>query len=287
MTEKIGIIQGRLSPPAGKRLQAFPVGRWEEEFPKAHSCGLDAIEWIFEYDGYRENPLWKNEGIERILELSKTHAIEVPSICADYFMKRMFFRTSVSEKRETLEILKELVRRAALLGIRRLLLPVLEEAEISNDAEEHELVTALRECFPIAENFGMELAIESNLEVERYRSLMEALGHPLAKIYYDIGNRAAMGYPLKEEIRELGRWISGVHVKDRKRSGPSVPLGEGDADFADCFRTLHEIGFQGPYILQTARRGDEIENAKRSLSFVKRYLDVKEQLYEESKGPFR
>ena len=279
MSERIGIIQGRLSPPLGESLQAFPVDTWEEEFPKVNSCGFDAMEWIFEVGGYRGNPIWTEEGIQRIRELSHQYGVDVPSICADYFMKRPLFRVSVQEKKEAVRTLKRLIRQGALLRIQRILLPVLEEAEIRTEEEFRELVISMKECFVVAEDFGIELAIESNLESERYISLMKELDHPLAKIYYDVGNRVAMGYDIQKDVRQLGRWISGVHIKDRKRSGPSVPFGEGDVDFPGFFRALREINFQGFYILQGARKGNEVETAKRYLEFVRGHL--KEKRHEE------
>jgi len=279
MKVKIGIMQGRLTPPIGGKIQAFPVHRWKEEFPTAHACGFEAIEWIFE-DHDDENPIWTEEGLEEILEISQKHQIEIPSLCADYFMKHPFFRTSSREKIDAIHTLQRLMLQCATLGIRRILLPVLEEAEIETESEQREFVTSLKECLPMADEFKIELAVESNLEAERYRSLMETLNHPFVKIYYDIGNRTAMGYSLEDEIRKLGQWISGAHVKDRKRSGPTVPLGTGDVNFRSCFQALHDVGFRGPYILQAARQGDPVEDARRYLEFVRRILP-REKSYRE------
>ncbi|MBI4436399.1 MAG: sugar phosphate isomerase/epimerase [Candidatus Omnitrophica bacterium] len=280
MSPKIGIVQGRLSPPMDGKVQAFPSQTWEKEFPMAQRCGFDAIEWVFEDTGAFDNPIWTDEGAERIQRFSREYHIEIPSVCADYFMKHMFFRTSPSEQAESIRTLLRLIEQGARLGIRRILLPVLEEAEIETETDREQLIACLKECLGRANDFGIELAIESNLEADRYRSLIEALAHPLAKIYYDVGNRTAMGYEMRQDIRVLSPWISGVHIKDRKRFGPSVPLGTGDADFLTCFRTLREGGFEGPYILQGARAGEETETARHYLEFVKGYFQ--EELHEQN-----
>ena len=47
---KIGIMQGRLSPPIDGRIQAFPINDWESEFEKASKIGFDCIEWIFDME---------------------------------------------------------------------------------------------------------------------------------------------------------------------------------------------------------------------------------------------
>ena len=42
-------------------------------------------------------------------------------------------------------------------------------------------------------------------------------------------------------------------MKDRVLNGNTVPLGDGNADFNSVFKNLNSIGYQGNYILQTAR----------------------------------
>jgi len=279
----IGIIQGRLSPPLRGKIQSFPLQTWEKEFPMAKACGYNAIEWVFEFEGYEENPIWTDEGIRKIKNVSQEHQIDIPSICSDFFMKQRFFRTSPEERKQAVRVLKKLLHQGGFLGVHRILLPILEEAEIQTDKEQNELVACLRECFDVASRYHIELAIESNLDTSRYSTLMEQLSHPLARIYYDMGNRAAMGYDLEKDILTLRRWISGVHVKDRKRFGETVPLGEGDVNFGTCFRALRRTRFQGSYIVQGARGGEEVDTARRYFQFVKGHLEG--ALHEEHANP--
>jgi len=55
-TPKIGIMQGRLSEPINNEIQSFPHETWKTEFEKAHSCGFQVLEWIFDDI---KNPLMK------------------------------------------------------------------------------------------------------------------------------------------------------------------------------------------------------------------------------------
>ena len=52
---RIGVMQGRLSPPRGGRIQSFPVDTWREEFGLARQAGLDCIEWIYEMEAAENN----------------------------------------------------------------------------------------------------------------------------------------------------------------------------------------------------------------------------------------
>ena len=270
----IGILQGRLSPAVDGRLQAFPGPAWENEFELAKACGFGAMELVFEKNRSQQNPLSTEEGINRIQQLSQTHGILVPSICMDYLIERPFVRASAGERLESISILKKLIVRGARLGIKRILVPILEASEIRTEEDRGDVVASLKECLPLAENHHVELALETSLSAEESLRLFKEIGQSFLKIYYDLGNAVALGYDAPREIRLLGPLVTGVHVKDRRRGGPSVPLGTGDVDFPSCFRALGEIGYRGPYMLQAARAEDYLGIARRQLRFVKEHLSL-------------
>jgi len=67
---RIGIMQGRLTPPLDGRFQCFPRDAWADEFPRAAECGLACIEWIYDAFGADANPLTSSPGIARMKELA-------------------------------------------------------------------------------------------------------------------------------------------------------------------------------------------------------------------------
>jgi hexulose-6-phosphate isomerase len=165
-------------------------------------------------------------------------------------------------------VLKRLIKQAARIGVEVVLVPVLEEAEIRNKAEANQLVSALQACLPVARAAGVRLGLETELPADRYVALVSRFGDPQVGAYYDIGNAAARGYSLADDVRVLGSAIYGVHVKDRRRDGPSVLLGQGDAGFTACFAALNQVGYQGALILQTAFGEDYMGIAAAHCQFV-------------------
>jgi hypothetical protein len=80
----IGIIQGRLTASGG-RLQAFPVGRWKEEFSVAKEVGFDLIELIVERPLGAPNPVWDDvEGLKAAMRETGVRAV---SLCDDRVME--------------------------------------------------------------------------------------------------------------------------------------------------------------------------------------------------------
>lgn len=271
MSNQIGIMQGRLSAPISGRIQAFPKQTWREEFAKAQACGLDLIEWIFEADEWEKNALILAP--QEVLCLSHHHGVKVVSLCADYFMDLPLIRVSRSDQEIRANMLKKLIECAGYLGVKYIGIPFVDASAIKTDEELGEIVRCLHGCLPLAERAGVQLALETSLDPPTFTELLARLDHPNVKVNYDIGNSASLGYDTSEEIEAYGKRIATIHVKDRKRGGGTVPLGTGDADFDATFAALAGAGYQGPFILQAARDGEETLLADRNVQFVRRYLE--------------
>src|SRR5688500_12769774 len=101
----IGIMQGRLVPPADNQLQCFPRDRWELEFMIAAKANIDCIEWIYDLYGADVNPLATNDWIEKMKSLSSSYSIQLLSLCEDYFMEKLLVRTTSPELEDRLALL--------------------------------------------------------------------------------------------------------------------------------------------------------------------------------------
>lgn len=268
----VGIMQGRLSPPDARRLQAFPWRTWEGEFAHAATLGFDCIEWLFEAERFEENPIWTDGGVARIRALAEEHGVAVRSVCADYFMAHPFFRVSETERGRSVDVLRRLVERAAAVGVRVVLVPVLEISEIRTSDEEETLAAALEECLPAARACGVRLGLETELEAPAYAALVERFGGASVGVYYDIGNAAACGYDQERDLERLGLLVCGIHVKDRLLGGASVPLGWGAADIPGTLAALVRAGYDGSLVLQTAFGEDYLGFAATHLAYVRKAI---------------
>jgi L-ribulose-5-phosphate 3-epimerase len=247
---RLGIMQGRLSPPEGDRLQAFPRHRWASEFELAAAAGLDSIEWIYDSYGEDVNPVSDDNGVREMRELAVEHAVAVRSLCADWLMEHPPF----GEAQEAwVQRLVWLIARSGRAGIKRIVLPFVDAAAPSDAARLRDLVTAVGRALDDAERVGVELHLETSLAPLPFAELLGRLDHPLIWANYDSGNSAALGYDPREELTAYGARIGSLHVKDRVRDGGSVPLGSGDARLELVFRLLDQLGYRGDAILQTAR----------------------------------
>lgn len=252
----------------GGRLQAFPKGNWRDEFFIASELGLDCMEWIFE-EVEGGNPILKSEGILDIQELQKETGVVVLSLCADYFMESPLHWENTAK--QSVEVLQDLLSQCAKVSIKDVVIPCVDKARLQSEDQQKLFVAGLRKCLPLAQKYGINLSLETDLPPRNFLRLLQEVGHFRVKVNYDIGNSASLGYDPGEELGMYGSYISDVHIKDRREGGGSVPLGEGSADFSSVFQILRELKFSGPYILQAARKekGEERETIAEYLSFLK------------------
>lgn len=271
----IGIMQGRLVPPIGNRIQAFPQDRWQDEFPLAAQAGLAAIEWIFDLDDAETNPLASDAGVARMHALAQQHGVGVESVCADYFMARPLVRATAAERAERLDKLAWLIERCQACGIRRMVLPFVDASRIETEADRRDVVAALQQVAPALERAGVEIHLETSLAPADFAQLLERVPHPAIRVNYDSGNSASLGYDPRAELAAYGSRLGSVHIKDRVRGGSTVPLGTGDADFPALFDALRTLGYRGPWVLQVARGtpGDELSWARQNRAFLASYLE--------------
>lgn len=267
-------MQGRLLPPAGDRIQAFPGTGWQKEFHDAAELGLDCIEFIFEGENYKEHPLMNEEGITEIHALQKETGLSVLSVCADYFMEHTLHRGSDENIKKNVQVLTELLSACSKLPVRDIIIPCVDPSRFLSEKEKEKFVVSLSACLPLAEKYGIHLCLETDLAPGHFRALLEKFTSPSLKVNYDIGNSASLGYDPEEELSAYGEYITDVHIKDRVLHGSTVPLGKGNADFSAVFKKLKELNFAGVFIFQTARKetGNEKEALNEYLNFVKPFL---------------
>lgn len=266
----IGIMQGRLSSPAGGRIQSFPVSTWQDEFSRARDAGLDAIEWIYEAGADALNPLTTSSGVAEIHLLSATTGVAVRSACADYFMTDRLLDDDGGPRSRTVDRLHWLIDRAHAAALRYVVLPFVDASSAARLPSLNGLRATLRDVLAKSESSGIELHLETDLEPDSLASLLGDIGHPRLRATVDIGNSASLGHDADHEMLMIGPWLGSVHVKDRLRRGGSVPLGAGDADFETYFRHFAALGYEGMFLLQAARGsdGDEVDLARRNRAFV-------------------
>lgn len=149
---------------------------------------------------------------------------------------------------------------AAAMRVKIILVPFFGKGELRDDpAGIDAVVAALKRLAPKAEAKSVVLALESYLSAADNLKILERVGSPAVKVYYDVGNSQDVGYPILDEIRELGGRIVEVHAKDTKDL-----YGKGSMDFPAVRRALEAIGYKGWLVIEGTKTPLGVEESIRS-----------------------
>jgi L-ribulose-5-phosphate 3-epimerase len=257
MTEQIGFMQGRLCERVDGKIQAFPWRDWKNEFPAAAAIDLHLMEWTLDQDRLYDNPLLTLSGQAEIRALCDRYSLSVPSLTGDCFMQAPFWKADDQTAKELQNDFAAIVGACHSVGIRMLVVPLVDNGRLDTRAQEDALVDFLLSQEGNLQSCGVSVIFESDFVPSELARFISRLPSERFGINYDIGNSAALGFHTKDEFAAYGHRITNVHVKDRLLGGTTVALGTGNVQFELVFAELARIGYRGNFILQTARAVDD------------------------------
>src|SRR5262249_36062577 len=141
-SERLGFMQGRLSPMVNGKIQAFPAADWRGEYPQAARLGLPLMEWTLDYEGLDDNPLMTPAGRAEMRGLGERHGVSVETLTGDLFMQMPFWKERGTAREALLADFDRVAGAAADAGIRLLVVPLVDNGSVAGGGEDT-LVEAL------------------------------------------------------------------------------------------------------------------------------------------------
>ncbi len=191
---RLGIMQGRLSPPVNNQIQAFPGDKWRDEFPICKKLGLGCMEWIFEYKTMQSNPFYTDDGIKEIKKVSDLYNVRIGSLLADYFMEKKLFGVESSEIKKSVEMLFFIIDQCKKCNIPVIEIPLVDSSAIRTKNDKKELINNLKKPLEYASEKGIDISLETSLPPREFRDLILDFKPYDVKVNYDMGNSASLGF---------------------------------------------------------------------------------------------
>jgi len=228
---KIGVMQGRLSPPVDGHIQEFPHEHWRSEVDHIKRLGLCGVEWLVTKKSFSSNPI-----------LKKGTFLKYPiiSVCLDIVIDKGI---------DSDNFLANIISSCYNSGVRKFTVPLLEESDMSEDGRRQlfcDRIKELGDCFHDA-----IFSFEAELEIDKLDDIVCMRDN--FKVTYDTGNITSFGIDHEEYINHFKHKINNVHLKDRTFDAKTVYPSTGDTDFSKIFKLLKSIDYDGTYVIQTAR----------------------------------
>jgi sugar phosphate isomerase/epimerase len=241
-------------------------------FAAAQAVGFDGVEPDLGRD-YEHDPMWTAEGRRHMLDMAKQTGVEVASTCLGALWGHSFASDDPDARSRAVEIVTQAARFTPELGARVILVPITGIEGQDNAVGVERWVEGLRKSAPAAEDSGAILALE-NVGRSPARSapeilrIIDAVGSPAVRVYYDVGNSTSMGFDAIGELRLLKDKLAQVHVKGAR----GAQLWENTLDMGAVTRTLKQQGYDGYLVFETSATENPQEGAARNLQLLKEYV---------------
>ncbi len=254
-----------MNNPVGIYEKALPRDlSWAGKFEAASSAGYDFLEISVDETPERMARLdWTLKERLAFFQASRESGVPVPSMCLSGHRKIPFGSADPAIRQQAAGFMEKAIRFACDTGIRVIQLAgydVYYEPTTMDSRQRY--IEGMARALDVAAQHQVMLALEIMdtpflNSISKYLVLKEQLPSPWFKVYPDLGNLTAWGNDVARELAAGIHHIVGVHVKETKPVGLNfpgafrdVPFGEGTVDFVHCFRTLHGLGYAGPFLVE-------------------------------------
>jgi L-ribulose-5-phosphate 3-epimerase len=235
----------------------------------AHDIGADGVE--VDMGGLGDRPTFDNKLTDpavrqQFLDASRELGVEICSIAMSGFYAQSF------PERENIDrVVQDCIDTMGLMGAKVAFLPLGVKGDLVKRPEMRPaVVERLKAVAPHAERAGVVIGIETALDAESEKGLLDEIGSSVIRSYFNFSNALQAERDLRKELRALGKERicqihctdqDGVWLQDNKRL--DMPRVKG---------TLDDMGWRGWLVIERSRRADRSRDVKGNFSANASYL---------------
>jgi len=178
------------------------------------------------------------------LELKDQYGIEFPSIAVRELDQHSIL---AEDNQVAMDAVNKAIIAASALKIPIVLVPNFGNSEIKTKGDFAKMKIVLKNACDLASEFGIIIATENLLSADEIERLINEVGSPNLKLYFDTQNHFLhRGYDMPEMLDRLIDYVCEVHVKDGKNKDLSgALLGRGDTGFYKSIEVLKKHNYSG------------------------------------------
>jgi sugar phosphate isomerase/epimerase len=238
-------------------------------FPLAKEIGADGVEVDMGSLGQREtfeNALADRETRQRFLDTAQELQLKICSIAMS-----AFYAQSFAERPTVPRMLQDCIDTMQAMGVKIAFLPLGVRGDLVQRPQlRPAIVERLQAIAPKAERASVTIGIETALDAAGDVKLLEDIGSPSVKIYFNFASALQAGRDLHAELRTLGAdQICQIHCTDQDgvwlENNPRI-------DMPKVKRTLDEMDWKGWLVMERSRDARDSGNVRRNFGANAKYL---------------
>ena len=224
----------------------------------SREIGCDGLE--IDMGGLGNRPTFDNKlkDPEVLAEFKRT--AQVSGIRFSSVAMSGFYAQSLVDREDFITPVQDCIDVMKGLGVKVAFLPLGVKGDLVKNPElRPAIVERLKVIGQLAEKEKVLIGIETALDAAGDKALLQEIGSPGIKIYFNFGRALQTGKDLHQELRILGEDICMIHCTNKD----SVWL-ENDPmiDMPAVKRTLEEIGYRGWLVMERSRDASQPRNVR-------------------------
>ena len=238
-------------------------------FQLAKDIGADGVEVDMGGLGEREtfdNQLTNAATRQQFLDKTRELGLEIPSLAMTGF-----FAQSFAERPTVPRMIQDCVDTMQAMNVKVAFLPLGVKGDLTQHPElRPAIVERLKLAGKIAEKAGVIIGVETSLSAADDVKLLNDVGSPAIKIYFNFANAIKHGRDVPTELRVLGKdRICQIHATNEDGVWLENDL---KIDLVKVRETLDEMDWRGWLVIERSRDAKDPRNVKKNFSANAAYL---------------
>ena len=203
---------------------------------------------------------------QQFLDKARELNLEIPSLAMSGFYAQSF-----AERPTVPRMVQDCIDTMKAMNVKIAFLPLGVRSDLVKHPELREkIVDRLKMIGQQAEKAGVIVGVETELPADQQVKLLDDVGSPAIKIYYNFSNPLQNGRDLIAELRTLGKdRICQIHCTDQDgvwlQNDPKI-------DMSKVKQTLDEMGWSGWLVVERSRDAKDSRNVKKNFGANTAYL---------------
>lgn len=238
-------------------------------FQLAKDIGADGVE--VDMGGLGTRDTWDNQLTnaatrQQFLDKAKELGLQIPSLAMTGF-----FAQSFADRPTVPRMIQDCVDTMKQMNVKVAFLPLGVKGDLTKNPELRPvIVERLKMAGAIATKAGVVIGVETSLSATEEVKLLDEVGSPGIKIYFNFANAVKNGRDISAELRTLGKErICQIHATNEDgvwlQNDPQI-------DLPRIKQTLDEIGWSGWLVIERSRDAKDARNVKKNFGANTAYL---------------
>jgi L-ribulose-5-phosphate 3-epimerase len=238
-------------------------------FQLTKDIGADGVE--VDMGGLGNRPTFDNQLLidsvrQQFLNKAKELNLEIPSLGMTGYYAQSF-----CQREQFIQSIQDCITTMKLMNVKVAFLPLGIQCDLVKKPELRDsVVSRLKIAGKMAEDAGVVIGIESALDAKGEKKLLQDVGSPAIKSYFNFSNAIKNGRDLNKELKTLGKkYIVQIHCTNDDgvwlQNDPKI-------DMKAVKKTLDKMHWSGWLVIERSRDAKDPRNVKRNFGANTAYV---------------